>query len=153
MAFISSDTVKSWLFTIYMGKPVGSRFGQMVRAIQDRQIASWNRVFHFYNYKSVPFIEKRPQKPETGVKDGFEEMEHEFSSVWSIPMANLPMKQRKKSCFIYSFQRDFPGIFCKFWTTHISEVAVETDMARRKKSTQCTDSGDFLRCKVFNCFN
>ena len=76
MAFISSDSAKSWLSTIYRGKPVGSRFGQMVRAIQDRQIASWNRVFHFYNYTSVPFIEKRPQKLENGVKGGFEEREH-----------------------------------------------------------------------------
>ena len=31
--------------------------------------------------KSVPFAEKRPRKPETGVTEGFEEMEHrEFSS-------------------------------------------------------------------------
>jgi len=27
--------VKSWLFTLHMGKPVGSRFGQMVNEIQD----------------------------------------------------------------------------------------------------------------------
>ena len=29
-------------------------------------------------YKSVPFTEKRPQIPETGMKDGFEEIEREF---------------------------------------------------------------------------
>ena len=29
-------------------------------------------------YKSVPFTEKRPQIPQTGMKDGFEEIEHEF---------------------------------------------------------------------------
>ena len=63
------------------------------------------------------------------------------------------MKERKKSCFIYSVQPDFPNIFCKFWTTHISEVAVDTDMAKRKMGTQCTDSGQFLRWKVFNCLN
>ena len=34
--------------------------------------------------KSVPFAEKRPRKPETGVTEGFEEMEHrEFSSATS----------------------------------------------------------------------
>ena len=35
-----------------------------------------HRVYHLY--KSVPFTEKRPRRPETGTKDGFEEMEHEF---------------------------------------------------------------------------
>ena len=30
--------------------------------------------------KSVPFTEKLPRKPETGIKVGFEEMEHEFST-------------------------------------------------------------------------
>ena len=29
-------------------------------------------------YNSVPFTEKRPRKPETGIKDGFEEIEPEF---------------------------------------------------------------------------
>ena len=37
---------------------------------------SRNRGNHLY--KSVPFTEKRLQKPETGIKDGFEEMEQEF---------------------------------------------------------------------------
>ena len=38
-----------------------------------------NRVYHQYHWnKSVPFTEKRPRRPETGIKDGFEEMEHEF---------------------------------------------------------------------------
>ena len=49
--------------------------------------------------------------------------------------------------------RIFRTFFCKFWTTHIPEVAVDTDMARRKMGTQCTDSGQFLRWKVFNCLN
>ena len=49
--------------------------------------------------------------------------------------------------------RIFQSICCKFWTTHISEVAVDTDMAWRKMGTQCTDSGQFLRWKVFNCLN
>ena len=113
---------------IYMVKPVGPRFGQMVRKrailhlferlfliswvnwdchitmplslktmeVQikldqwnkrfrtmqvywckhfDRWILSRNRVYHLY--KSVPFSEKRPRRPETGL-NGFEEMENEF---------------------------------------------------------------------------
>ena len=35
-----------------------------------------NLVYHLY--ESVPFTEKRPRRPETGINDGFEEMEHEF---------------------------------------------------------------------------
>ena len=35
-----------------------------------------NRVYHLY--ESVPFTGKRPKRPETGIKHGFEEMEHEF---------------------------------------------------------------------------
>ena len=49
-----------------MGKPVGLRFGQMVRKIQDWLISSQNRIYHLY--KSVPFTEKRPRRPETGIK-------------------------------------------------------------------------------------
>ena len=30
-------------------------------------------------YKLVPLTEKRPERPETSIKDGFEVMEHEFS--------------------------------------------------------------------------
>ena len=153
MTFLSSHSAKSWFFTIYMGKPVGSRFGQIVRTIQDRQITSWNRVYHFYNYKSVPIIEKRPRKPETGIKDGFEEMEHEFSSVWSIPTANLPDETTQKIVFHLQFPTEFTEhFFVNFEQPTSLTVAVETDMARRKMSSRCTDSGDFLRCKVFNCF-
>ena len=35
-----------------------------------------NLVYHLY--ESVPFTEKRPRRPETGINDGFEEIEHEF---------------------------------------------------------------------------
>ena len=47
-----------WLFAIYMGKPVGSRFGQMASKIQGWQISSRNRFYHLY--KSVPYTPKRP---------------------------------------------------------------------------------------------
>ena len=39
-------------------------------------MSSRNRLYHLF--KSVPFTEKRPRRPETGIKDGFEGMEHEF---------------------------------------------------------------------------
>ena len=32
----------------------------------------------FELYRSVPFNRKRPRRSETGIKDGFEEMDHEF---------------------------------------------------------------------------
>ena len=35
--------------------------------------------------KSVPFTEKLPRKPETGIKVGSEEMEHEFAFGTSRP--------------------------------------------------------------------
>ena len=43
------------VFTIYMGKPVGPRFGQMVRKSLDWGNSAQNRVYHLY--KSVPFTE------------------------------------------------------------------------------------------------
>ena len=64
--------------TIYMGKPVASRFGQMVRRIQDWLILIpfGNRVYHLP--KSVSFNEKRPRKPETNIQKRFEDMKSEF---------------------------------------------------------------------------
>ena len=59
----------SRLFTIYLGKPVGPRFWQMISKIQDWGILSLNRVYLLY--KSVPFTKKRPQRRETGIKDGW----------------------------------------------------------------------------------
>ena len=59
---------KQGFSTIYMGKPVASRFGQMVRRIQDWLILIpfSNRVHHIP--KSVSFNEKRPRKPETNIQ-------------------------------------------------------------------------------------
>ena len=107
-----------WLFAIYMGKPVGSRFGQMLRKIQGWQISSRNRVYHLY--KSVPYTQKRLRKPEAAIKEGFEEMEHEFPfetfRPWkqdylcrhSVAPGNFPLKQPEKSCSIY-FLTGFSG--------------------------------------------
>ena len=41
-----------------------------------------------------PFNEKRPQSPETGIKDGFEGMEHEFRVIHAI---------KKTAKFFFSF--------------------------------------------------
>ena len=64
------------LFTVQREKPVGSRFQSMVNKIQDYFISSRNPAYHFY--KSVLFTAKRPRKPQTCIKDGFGEMEHEY---------------------------------------------------------------------------
>ena len=59
MAFHPSDNAKSWLFTIYMGKPVGSRFEQKLRTLcADESLFSWidisaiqmNKYYYYYYY-------------------------------------------------------------------------------------------------------
>jgi len=53
-----------------MGKPVGSRFGKMVlRKKKFRTGKFYFGIVFYHLHKSVPFTEKRPQKPETGIKD------------------------------------------------------------------------------------
>ena len=63
--------IPTWIscFSIYIGQPVSPQFGQMARKIQDWSILSRNRLYYFY--RSVQITEKRPQKPETGIKYGF----------------------------------------------------------------------------------
>ena len=73
-------------------------------------------AFTIILYKSVPVTEKRPRRSETGIKDGFEEMEHEFPFVrpqerdylfrCSVAHGHFPLAQPKKSCSIY-FQNGF----------------------------------------------
>ena len=69
--------------TSYMGKPVASRFGQMVNRIQDWWILIpfGNRVYHLP--KPVSFKEKRLRKPETNIQKRFEDMKSEFSPGFS----------------------------------------------------------------------
>ena len=61
-----------------MGKPVASRFGQMVNRIQDWWILIpfGNRIYHLP--KSVSFNKKRPRKPENNIQKRFEDMKSEF---------------------------------------------------------------------------
>ena len=95
----------------------------MVRKIQNWLISSRNRVYQLY--KSVPFTEKRPRRPETGIKDGFEEMEHEFPFGYSTrkdrtTFSDVPLLLEifrwndPKSRVPYTFQPDFPYKFGKW---------------------------------------
>ena len=53
--------------------------GGMLKLPFDRYISSARHVGSaFETGLSVPFTGKRPRRPETGIKDRFEEMEHEF---------------------------------------------------------------------------
>ena len=108
----------SRLFTIYLGKPVGPRFWQMISKIQDWGILSLNRVYHLY--KSVPFTKKRPQRRETGIKDGWmnfcleDSIRKNRTTFSDVPL--LPEIFRwndPKSRVTYIFQPDFPETFCK----------------------------------------
>ena len=56
--------------------PNRSRFKQKKPKFRTSKFLSRNRVYHLH--KSVPLTEKRPRKPETGIKDRFEKLEHEF---------------------------------------------------------------------------
>ena len=76
-------------------------------------------------HKSVPLAEKRPQKPDTGIKGGFQEMDHKFPfgifrpekqdylSGCSFAPGNFPLKRHKKSCVPFTFQPMFSETFCK----------------------------------------
>ena len=97
-----------------------------------------NRIYHLY--ESVPFIGKRPQRPETGIKDGlkkwnmgqlyfqdlpiYNKLNISSAKVWNIPSekqdflfrcsvasGNFPLQRGpKKSSSIY-FSTEFSGIF------------------------------------------
>ena len=98
---------KGGLFTTSIGKPVSSRFAQMVSKIQNCSILSRNRVYRLY--KSYPFTAKRPQRPETGIKDGFEEMEREFPYRFRT-LSGVPLHPEIFRCKCrgpFTFQPDF----------------------------------------------
>ena len=89
--------------TIYMGKPVASRFGQMVNRIQDWWIfiPFSNRVYLLP--KSVSCNEKRARKSETNIQKRFEDLEfsnQENSRMRlfrrSVCFRNFPLKRRKQ---------------------------------------------------------
>ena len=79
-----------------------------------------NLVYHLC--ESAPFTEERPRRPETGINDGFEEMEHEFLFGilcpekqdylfrCSVAPGNFSLERPKKSCSIY-FPTGLSAIF------------------------------------------
>ena len=82
-----------------------------------------NRVYHLH--ESVSFTGKRPRRPETGIKHGFEEMEHEFLLGYSIRkirtiFSDVPLLLEifrwndEKSHVSFTFQPHFPESFCKW---------------------------------------
>ena len=91
-----------------MGKPVTSRFGQMVNRIQDWWILIpfGNSVYHLPNSDS--FNEKQPREPETNIQNRFEDMKSEFPREIfqpgkqecffrrSVRFGNFPLKRRKQ---------------------------------------------------------
>ena len=108
--------------------PAPARFSHFfytfwLSSLNDFSPLSWEPGTGYHLYKSVPFTEKRPRRPETVIKDGFAEMEHEFLFVifhpkkqdhlfrCSVAPGNFPLGSGpKKSCSIY-FPSGFPGKF------------------------------------------
>ena len=73
-------------------------------------------------YKSVPFTEKRPRSPETGIKDGFDEIERDFLLKHSvrknrITFSGVPMLPEifrwkdPKRRVLFTFPTDSPETF------------------------------------------
>ena len=60
----------------------------MVYATQTSVLINFIPESRLLLYKSVPFTRKQPRRPETGIKDGFEEMEHKF------PLGILRLEKR-----------------------------------------------------------
>ena len=86
-------------------------------------VSNFVQKSHYYFYKSVLFTEKRPRKPETGIKDGFEETEHEFPFgifrpekldylfKYFVASEKFSQERTKKS---WTFQLNFPEACCKW---------------------------------------
>ena len=87
---------------------------------------SRNRIDHLY--QEVQFSEKRPQRPENGIKDGFEEMGHEYFCPESQDhlfrcslLPNIFRWKDLRSGVPFTLQPDFPKTFCKWETTNVYE--------------------------------
>ena len=91
-----------------------------------------------YLHKSFPFPEKRPRWPETGIKDGFEEMEHEFlfgkfrpemqaNLVRCLLRQSFLSERPKKSCtMILYFPNGFSGNFFQTVNSYYLKVSLGT---------------------------
>ena len=88
-----------------------------------------NRVyFTIYLKKLALFTEEWPQRPETGIKDSFEEMEHEFLfGAFHLEKQDYLFRcsiapsifhwYDPESCVPFTFRLDFSGNLCKWQTT------------------------------------
>ena len=62
----------------------------------------------------MSIYEKWPQRPETGIRDGFEESEHEFPTYSDVPfLAEIFHWNDPKGRVPFTFQSD-SEMFCKF---------------------------------------
>ena len=124
---VLGDVFGPFMSTIYVGKPVGQRFEQMVRKIQNWLSSSWNRVYHLY--ESVQFAEKRPPRPETGIKDGFSfgifrpEQTGPSFQMFRCSRKFIRWKDSKRRV-PFSFQPDFPEPFCKLQLSPVSLLTI-----------------------------
>ena len=107
------------LFTIYMGKPFGSRFGQLVSKSLYCDIPFGTGVYHLH--KSLPLRESL----ELVSKMRYDEMEHEFPLEHSVrenrtTFSDVPLfpeifySNDPKSRVPFTFQSKFPKTFCKW---------------------------------------
>ena len=81
-------------------------------------------MFTTHLYKSVQFTEKRPRRPGYGIKQGSEEMEHDFPLEQSVrknrtTFSNVPLLPKifrwndTKSRLLFIFQLQVLETFCK----------------------------------------
>ena len=100
------------LFTIFMGNWLVHGLGKWYAKFRTGKFhpgvafTTWTKHFHY---------QKTAAKPEIGIKDGFEDMEHEFpfgafwpEKICSVAPGNFPLGRPKKSCSIF-FPTRFSG--------------------------------------------
>ena len=98
-----------------MGEPVGSNGKQNSRLVSF--VPELRLPF------AVTFTEIRPRRSETGIKDGFQEMEHEFSfgafrsgkrtTFSDFPFPEIFHRNDPKRSVPLTFQPGFPQTFCQ----------------------------------------
>ena len=105
--------IKQWLFIKVVYHSNGQTGWFMVCVNGSQSSGQVNFVPEIAFNASVTFTGKRPRRPETGIKDSFEEMEHEFPFGTfhpekqdylfrcSVAPGNFPLGRPKTSCSIY----------------------------------------------------
>ena len=119
--------------------------GQIVHGLSKRKpkfrtskFLSRNRVYHLH--KSVPLTEKRPRKPETGIKDRFEKTRTRIS-VWNIPCGTTRLHFQMFRCspkFYTGTTRKlvFHVHFGKWKAPNVSEILLVFSLEVRAFSQQ-----------------